>query len=323
MVNTTHSSLRVLILAGGDGRRLGALTIDGDGVSTPKQYCSLSGGDSLLQVTLKRALELVPREHILVVVSEQHRRWWECQLSGLPASNVIVQPCNRGTGIGVLLPLLVLEKHVPNGTVVCLPSDHYIADEEVLVRSLRQAAELPAVDCAKLTLLGIQPSAVDSGLGYMTFDPGSQGDVRQLLHFTEKPDRAHAARLIEQGSVWNSAILVGPLRAALYLYARHAPGLLGRLRPIVQASSLSQIPSPELIAFYEQHTDTDFSRDILQKQPARLQALMVPPCGWNDIGTPARLLTTLRTLKPQMGGSLDASAADSRFLNLSRTMTMT
>src|SRR5580658_545985 len=171
MVNTTHSSLRVLILAGGDGRRLGALTIDGDGVSTPKQYCSLSGGDSLLQVTLKRALELVPREHILVVVSEQHRRWWECQLSGLPASNVIVQPCNRGTGIGVLLPLLVLEKHVPNGTVVCLPSDHYIADEEVLVRSLRQAAELPAVDCAKLTLLGIQPSAVDSGLGYMTFDP--------------------------------------------------------------------------------------------------------------------------------------------------------
>jgi mannose-1-phosphate guanylyltransferase len=42
-------------------------------VSTPKQYCSLNGGASLLQLSMQRALRLVPRERLVVVVTEQHR----------------------------------------------------------------------------------------------------------------------------------------------------------------------------------------------------------------------------------------------------------
>jgi len=104
-----------------------------------------------------------------------------------------------------------------------------------------------------------------------------------------------------------SGIMVGLLQAILYLYSRHAPGLLRNLRPIVGAWSDPVVPSAELVAFYGKRDEMDFSREILQKQPARLQVLMVPPCGWSDIGTPARLVTTLRTVPRQTADSASSS----------------
>jgi hypothetical protein len=43
----------------------------------------------------------------------------------------------------------------------------------------------------------------------------------------------------------------------------------------------------------------DFSRDVLQKRPDRLQFLSVPACGWSDLGTAARLAAILWALRPQ------------------------
>jgi mannose-1-phosphate guanylyltransferase len=307
MESMTPSPIWALILAGGDGRRLGTLTRNVQGVSTPKQYCSLNGGPSLLRLSIKRALRLVPAERIVVVVAEQHRRWWTRELAGFPHSNVVVQPTNRGTGVGILLPLLMMENMAPKATVMCLPSDHYIEDEEVLSESLLQASARAKVDCDKLTLLGIRPTAPDTGLGYLSALAGKESEIRPLLGFYEKPDREYAARLIQQGSVWNSGIVVGLLQAFLHLYSRHAPGLLRNLKPITKRWPDPQVPSPDLLNFYASHADVDFSRDILQRQPARLQMLMVPPCGWNDIGTPARLASTPTQSHDNLAPDLQAS----------------
>ena len=44
-----------IVLAGGEGSRLHGLTTDTSGVTVPKQFCSLTGGQSLLVDTLQRA----------------------------------------------------------------------------------------------------------------------------------------------------------------------------------------------------------------------------------------------------------------------------
>jgi mannose-1-phosphate guanylyltransferase len=173
-------NLWVVILAGGDGRRLGSLTTNADGISTPKQYCSLNGGPSLLQLSLRRALGLVARERIVPVVTEAHRRWWEPELFALRRSTVVVQPSNRGTGLGVLLPLLVIAKSDPDASVICMPSDHYVEHEDLLAESLRQATTPEALASDKLTLLGMSPNAPDSGFGYISPSPDSGVGMRPL-----------------------------------------------------------------------------------------------------------------------------------------------
>ncbi len=239
-------NLWAVILAGGDGRRLGSLTTNADGVCTPKQYCSLNGGPSLLQLSLQRALGLVPRERIVPVVTETHRCWWEPQFSSWRRSTVVVQPSNRGTGLGILLPLLVIAKSDP---------------------------------------LSPYPN---SGLG-----------LRPVHCFVEKPDRATAAELIRAGSVWSSGIFAGRISEIVDLYPRTVHGLMLHLKAVVKYWPNPREPSAELASLYERHAPIDFSRDALQTHPSRLQFLRVPPCGWSDVSTPARLATTLWSLRSQ------------------------
>ena len=58
-----------LVLAGGDGSRLRHLTTTAEGVTVPKQFCSLRGGPSLLQEALERAQLVARRDRICTIVA--------------------------------------------------------------------------------------------------------------------------------------------------------------------------------------------------------------------------------------------------------------
>jgi len=48
-----------------------------------------------------------------------------------------------------------------------------------------------------------------------------------------------------------------------------------------------------LAAIYQKLPSVDFSHDLLEPQATKLRVLGVPPCGWNDLGTPRRVVETL------------------------------
>jgi mannose-1-phosphate guanylyltransferase len=295
-------SIWVVVLAGGDGQSLRALTTNAHGISTPKQYCSLNGGRSLLQSSLLRALAVTSRERIVTVVAEAHRRWWEHEFLALSRSRVVVEPCNRGTGLGVLLPLLVIAKSDPEAGVLFIPSDHYVEHEELLAECLREAVAPEVMDSDKLTLLGMSPNAPDSGFGYLSPAPDSGVGLRPVLEFVEKPHQALAARLIRADSVWNSGMIAGRISQFIELYPQHTRQMVLDLRAIVEHWPDSRIPSAELASLYARHPPFDFSSDVLQKCSRRLQFLHVPPCGWNDVGTLERLAEVLQRLRSKKAG---------------------
>ncbi len=76
-------------------------------------------------------------------LSDNHQPWIFPQnlVGGLPQENVIVQP-HRGTGHGILLPLLKIASRDPGAVVVLLPANHHLRDEEIMAASLRHAAVL-------------------------------------------------------------------------------------------------------------------------------------------------------------------------------------
>ena len=86
-----------VILAGGDGTRLKSLTRHIAGDERPKQFCSVLGGDTLLEETQDRAaLEFAPKR-TLYLVNRAHENFYRPLLINEPTENLIVQPSNRGT----------------------------------------------------------------------------------------------------------------------------------------------------------------------------------------------------------------------------------
>ncbi len=282
-----------LILAAGDGTRLSTLTTTASGVKVPKQFCSLRGGPSLLEEALQRAEAVTGRQTMVAVVADPHRRWWERALSTLASDNLIVQPENRGTAVGLLLPLLHILRQDPQATVVVLPSDHFFLDEAAVARSLKQASRLAQRDVENIYMLGLEPAEPDPELGYIVPEAGARGTVRSLRRFVEKPSVDVARELIAAGAMLNMFILAASARALVALYAARQPALVDHLRCLPGSSTASSREAQALRELYPLLPKLDFSRDILEGQEASLRVLCVPACGWSDLGTPRRVAEAL------------------------------
>ncbi|MEX2205624.1 MAG: sugar phosphate nucleotidyltransferase [Myxococcota bacterium] len=287
-----------IVLAGGEGSRLRHLTTTPAGVSVPKQFCSLSGGPSLLRQTIERAAALVPRDRIVVVVSEAHRAFWRDELDDLPRKNVIVQPEGRGTGPGILLPALRIRRDDPEARVLVLPSDHHVEDEATLRESLRAALRGLRADPARIVLLGITPDAADSQYGWIVPGAGQPGDTRGIECFVEKPPEERASQLFARGALWSSFIFACRVSSLLEAFEFSQPHLL---RALEDASRRSAVRDAALATAYATLEPTDFSRAVLERVPQRLGVIAVPPCGWSDLGTPDRISHVLSARGNQRG----------------------
>jgi mannose-1-phosphate guanylyltransferase len=156
-----------LVLAGGDGTRLRALTELISGSPIPKQYCRILGDRSLLESTLGRIAPLVPPERTLVIVNHDHLTVAGEQLRPVPDANVLVQPRNRETGPGLVLSLLALARRAPHALVAVFPSDHYVEDDGAFRLHVARAYALVTRLPEKVVLLGMRPRGAEPGLGYI------------------------------------------------------------------------------------------------------------------------------------------------------------
>ncbi len=232
-----QGNLWSIVLAGGEGSRLSQITGGFEGSAVPKQYCSVKGGPSLLRQALRRARAVAGPDRTAVVVAAEHRRWWSVELADLPSVNVVVQPCNRGTACGVLLPLMQVLARDPEATVVVLPSDHVVADEPTLIAAINAATEHIQLEPDRLVLLGFEPEGPDTGLGWITRRSVEAQPVSPVSRFVEKPPRSRAEELVREGALWNSFIFAMRAAELLALFEWALPWLtkmfkfaLGRFR---------------------------------------------------------------------------------------------
>ncbi|WP_380603175.1 sugar phosphate nucleotidyltransferase [Steroidobacter flavus] len=287
-----------LILAGGEGSRLQSLTTTASGVAIPKQFCSFGGEASLLHDALRRAQTVTTPTRTCAVVSEHHRLWWQAMDLRIPSANVIRQPCNRGTAIGILLPLLQILHRDPNATLLVLPSDHFVCDEDVLAESLQAAMRQIRRQPDRIVMLGISPDEADPELGYILSRSNRAAGLRSVSEFVEKPSAAVARTLIARGGVWNSFIFAARGKTLLRAFEQQCRQLALDMWEIVSSHNvLAQ--ADDLADLYERAPPLDFSRDILQCSPELLRVLTVPPCGWSDLGTPRRVSEALHRFPPR------------------------
>ncbi len=284
-----ETDLWAVVLAAGQGSRLRGITTVG-GEAVPKQFCALHGDVSMLRRTLQRAARRVPDSHIKVVVAAEHRKWWERELDDLAAASVVVQPSNRGTAAGVLLPLTPIYRQDPEGVVVLLPADHHVGREWILQAALDRAIAAVRTDPDRIVLLGMTPEdTTDSEYGWIVPGAGAPSSgPAAVRRFREKPPAAEVTALLAQGALVNSFILVARVRTLRALYKERLPDLAALFhRWRGGAASLRSL--------YEQIPSRDFSRELLEPCVDRLSVVPVAPCGWTDLGTPARVARCLES----------------------------
>src|SRR6267143_6854903 len=112
-----NGNLWAIVLAGGGGMRLRALTRRLYGDDRPKQYAALVGARSLLRQTLDRVGLLVPPERTVVVTLASHARYVEAELRGAPRPHVLAQPYVRFMVVGRPLRSTRFPFTAPEGTV--------------------------------------------------------------------------------------------------------------------------------------------------------------------------------------------------------------
>lgn len=284
-----NQHLWVVILAAGEGNRVRELTRDRCGKPAPKQYSVIDGRSTLLEATLERASKVAPPERIVIVVAAHHRRWWVSELVGLPGLHVIVQPENRGTAAGILLPLLWITRRDPSARLVILPSDHGVAFEKTLHKAITGAIACVPRSDSKMVLLGVQPEGPETGYGWIVPRLGDDGDLRPVACFREKPDAETAASLLTQGGLLNSFILIAGGRFLLKLFETAMPRLWRAFQPVIHDQRGAPSIERDLSHFYHSIPAYDFSKDLLERAADKLWVYPVPACGWLDLGTPERL----------------------------------
>ena len=305
--NAEEGRVWAIVLAAGQGTRLRSLTDDGTGQAVPKQYCSVAGGETLLAQTLARARSVVEYERIVMIVSAAHAHYWRSSANELPAGNIIVQPEDRGTGIGILLPALAVLERDPRARLLILPSDHYVADEDVLASAICRALDAISHHRRGVALLGMEADEPDPELGYIVAEAAEHAALRDVRRFVEKPSIEQARRLCEERALWNSFIVVCRAVSLVGLYRSRYPDAV----EILQGTDLRE--ATQLADAYRKLPRLDFSSQIAAGQENRLAVMPVGHCGWNDLGTPRRLAQTVARhpalLRHDLGSSSVLGAA--------------
>ena len=280
---TTSYRPWVVVLAGGDGRRLQGALVRRRQVDRPKQFCRFSEAESLLEQTLQRARRLADPSRIVVVVREDHRCWWSSELNRLAPEHVLAQTDNRGTAVAILHALVHVLCRDASPTIVILPSDHGVTEERVLLESIALAARTAALGREHLVLLGAAPGHAETEYGWILPSSDVTAGGRNVERFVEKPESRLAAELFAAGALWNTFVCASSGQALLKLFAERQPLVLRDYLKFLAAHAIHQP------ALFRALPCVDFGRDVLQSAVGRLRVLTVPPCGWTDLGTPERV----------------------------------
>ncbi|MEW6324559.1 MAG: sugar phosphate nucleotidyltransferase [Nitrospirota bacterium] len=289
-----------IVLAAGDGTRLQPFIQRWRGDALPKQYVNFLGPYSMLEHTFRRAELLIPPERLFTVVGRAHLSFRDAarQLARRPPGTVIVQPQNKETGPGLLLPLAHIAARHPESVAVVLPSDHFIAEERLFMGYVDLACRAVERDPRRLVLLGVEPHAPEPDYGYII--PGRRATdgacIKRVARFVEKPPPAQAQELIRQGALWNTFVMVVQPQSLMELVRWTAPALFAAFHRIRGA-----IGAPHEQALVEEAYQTlppvNFSEEVLGRtasnDPLQISVIPARAVSWNDWGSEQRLRADL------------------------------
>jgi mannose-1-phosphate guanylyltransferase/mannose-6-phosphate isomerase len=267
------SIVKPVIMAGGSGTRLWPLSRK----SFPKQFVKLFDNQSLLQKTLLRN---TPFGRPIVIVSEDHRFIAAEQIREIGVeADLVVEPAPKNTApCAIIASLLALESNIE--TVLLLPADHYIEENDKYISLINKAANLTN----EVATIGIKPSFAHTGYGYIKTGKQIADKIFHAEKFIEKPEKSIAEEYLSLGNYfWNSGIF---LFNANYMLeqARHLQSKLFELTNAAYLSSAKDLDFTRLDNHYYDQLES-ISIDYAVMEHIESMILLEANFKWNDLGS--------------------------------------
>ncbi len=273
--------LCALIMAGGKGTRFWPLSTE----EKPKQFLNLIGEETMIQMTISRIKPIIPLERIFVCTGEGYVDLVKEQLPELPNRNIIVEPEGRNTTPCIALSALVIKRHYKDATMVVLPSDHLINNEEKFRNIILEADEFIKVNSNPIVTLGMEPTRAEIGYGYIRCSNKkykiNNNEIIKVDRFVEKPNLQLANSYVSSGNyLWNGGMFIWTVENILKEIRKYSPNTFEALHGIeeVEEEKLQELINEEYVN--TEAISIDYS--VLEKSK---EVYVIPSdFGWDDIG---------------------------------------
>ena len=153
---------------------------------------------------MARLVGLIPPERTLVVAGGGLAPLLQARL-GVPSENLLVEPQSASTAPALVWATHEAFRRDPAADVLSLHADWHVADPEAFRATAAQALDAARVQ-ARLVTVGMVPSRVETGYGYIVPGEALGSGTHRVERFTEKPNADLASDLLAQGALWNSGL---------------------------------------------------------------------------------------------------------------------
>jgi len=277
---------RPVILAGGSGTRFWPRSRR----ARAKQVLALDGERSMLQQTMERLKPIASLEKSWIITNEYLAHEIADQLPGLPARQLVQEPCARNTAPACGLAAFLIERENPDAVLGVFPSDHVIADEPRFLKALQKGITVAAAG-DNVVVLGIEPQRAETGYGYIeTGDLAKDDSALHVRRFIEKPNQNRADEFVAAGNYyWNSGMFLWSAKTLANAVREHLPETAPLLESIAAAYGTPEFEEV-FHKLYPKCENISVDYAVLEPRSAKGEHLSNLYCipaefSWNDLGS--------------------------------------
>lgn len=267
-----------VILAGGRGTRLWPLSR----ADKPKQFLQIHGDRSLFQNTVTRHAGLgLAAPWIVCGLGDRFQVNDALAAIDMPGAKIVCEPVARNTAPAIATVAEALVRRDPDAILFVLPSDHLVTPDASYEPTLHAAFD--AARAGKMVTFGVVPSFPETGYGYIKAG-GTDGAVRAVAEFVEKPPIDDAVRMVAEGNYfWNAGFFAFGARAVLDELGSTAPEVAAAAAATLDATQESDVGIVLDEETFSQAPDISIDYALFERTA---KAVVAPvSCRWSDVGS--------------------------------------
>lgn len=276
----------LIIMAGGIGSRFWPMSTP----QKPKQFLDILGvGRSLLQLTVDRFAENIPKQNIWVVTSQDYKNIVLEQLPFICEDNVLLEPCMRNTAPCIAYAVSKIKLKYPKANLVVSPADHIVLDNKEFNCIVADALSY-VNDNKDILTLGMKPSRPETGYGYIHAQENNL-KIKKVLEFKEKPNVQIAKEYLKnENYLWNAGIFFWSLETIDEILNMHIPETMSIFKNI-EKSFYTDEEQKNVNKFFPLCKSISIDYAVLENS----DNIVVYPASfaWSDLGTWGSLYANL------------------------------